>query len=157
MKAGGNEPAWLKDASAGIRKMYAYWDSKRAGRNMPARADIDPVEISEFLRFMILVDVVSDARRYVYRLVGTYEVEVRGRDPTGESVLEAYLGPSLEDAIGCYDRVVNTCAPHFDDAPYVVMDERLIDDETLFLPLSTNDQTVNMVLVFSTYKENQRR
>jgi hypothetical protein len=53
----------------------------------------------------------------VYRLVGTKEVEIRGRDPTGKSVLDGFFGPSLDDALGCYDTVVRTRRPHYDDDP----------------------------------------
>ena len=43
---------------------------------MPRRSDIDPLEIPRaLLPGLFLVEVVSDDRRYVYRLVGTADVE----------------------------------------------------------------------------------
>ena len=59
--------------------MRQYWEEKRRGRLMPSRADIDPLELRRYLPGIILIDVVDDARRYVYRLVGTREVAMRGR------------------------------------------------------------------------------
>jgi hypothetical protein len=56
---------------------------------MPSRADIDPTEIVPFLPGIMLVDVVADERRFVYRLVGTREVAMRGRDPTGKTKMSS--------------------------------------------------------------------
>ena len=86
---------------------------------MPRRADLDPSEIPpRLLPCISIVDVVNDERRYVYRLVGTADVQVRGHDPTGKSVIEGFFGPSVEDALSCYDRVVATKAPVLDPVPF---------------------------------------
>lgn len=76
---------------------------------MPARSDIDPLDMPRrVLPGICIVDVVADERRYVYRLVGTGDAEVRGSNPTGKSVLEGFFGPSAADALSCYDRVVKS-------------------------------------------------
>src|SRR3954471_8865936 len=80
-----------------VRAVYEYWRGKAAGRAMPYRADIDPAELKPVLPALMLVDVVPDPRRFVYRLVGTHEVAGRGRDPTGLSVAEAFYGASAEE------------------------------------------------------------
>src|SRR3954465_8270682 len=42
-----------------LEDALTYWESKRAGRRMPARRDLDPVlEIPNLLRWIILVDVL---------------------------------------------------------------------------------------------------
>jgi hypothetical protein len=128
---------------------YEYWLRKCGERRMPRRADIDPAEIlPRLLPCISIVDVVDDERRYVYRLVGTAEVQVRGYDPTGKSVIEAFFGPSLDDALGCYDRVVTTKAPVLDPVPYTATTGRYSTEETMFLPLSEDGVNVNKVLVF---------
>jgi hypothetical protein len=103
-----------------------------------------------------IVDVVADERRYVYRLVGTGDVEVRGNDPTGKSVLEGYFGPSAEDALRCYNKVVETRAPFLDPTPFTAPSGKWINEETLFLPLSDDGENVNKILVFS-YSRDVRR
>lgn len=124
---------------------------------MPARAHIDPVEMPrQLLRGICLVDVVADERRYVYRLVGTGDVEVRGNDPTGKSVLAGFFGPSAENALSCYDRVVETRAPYLDPTPFTAPSGKWVNEETLFLPLSDDGETVNKILVFS-YSRDIRR
>ena len=137
--------------------LYNYWLAKCGNRTMPARANIDPVEMPrQLLRGICIVDVVADERRYVYRLVGTGDVEVRGNDPTGKSVLEGFFGSSAEDALGCYDKVVETRAPLLDPTPFTAPNGKWITDETLFLPLSDDGETVNKILVFSSSRDVRR-
>lgn len=139
----------LKSYGANLQWIFAYWQTKRGGRPMPRRSDLDPTEIpARLLPGITLVDVVPDARRYVYRLVGTMEAEVRGYDPTGKSVGEAYFGENLEDATECYDRVVETCAPVLDPLPFLERRRGYKGAQSLFLPLSNDGLAVNMILVF---------
>ena len=139
----------LSGYGANLQRMFAYWLSKRAGRRMPSRADIDPADIPpRLLPGITLVDVVADRRRYVYRLVGTMEVEVRGYDPTGKSVGEGYFGENAADALICYDRVVETRTPALDPLPFLERRRGYQGAESLFLPLSNDDVAVNMILVF---------
>jgi len=130
--------------------MYEYWCERCGGRTMPGRSDIDPIHLPRrLLPFINLVDVVPDERRYVYRLVGTGDVEIRGQDPTGKSVMDAFFAPCAEDALTCYDRVVTTRAPFLDPEPFVAPNGRYVTEETIFLPLSDDGITVNKILVFS--------
>ncbi|WP_395020705.1 PAS domain-containing protein [Dongia sp.] len=139
----------LESYGANLRRIYTYWLSKRGGRTMPRRADLDPTEIPpHLLPGITLVDVVADPRRYVYRLVGTKEAEVRGYDPTGKSVGEAFFGENAEDATECYDRVVETRAPVLDPVPFLERRRGYRGAESMFLPLSNDGIAVNMILVF---------
>jgi hypothetical protein len=86
---------------------------------MPARTDIDPIEIpAHLLPGLSIVDVVPDDRRHVYRLVGRVDVEVRGKDPTGQPVIDGHFGHPAEDALSCYDKVVATREPLLDSTPF---------------------------------------
>jgi hypothetical protein len=139
----------LKSYGANLQRIYAYWQTKRGNRPMPRRADLDPTEIPpHLLPGITLVDVVPDTRRYVYRLVGTKEAEVRGYDPTGKSVVEAFFGENAEDATECYDRVVETGAAVLDPVPFLERRRGYRGAESLFLPLSNDGVAVNMILVF---------
>jgi hypothetical protein len=71
-----------------LRRLADYWLSRRAGRPLPARADIDPLDLSWALPYLYLVDCVTDAGpgadggpwRYRYRLAGEQIEQVfRGR------------------------------------------------------------------------------
>src|SRR3569623_3353232 len=139
----------LKRYSANLQRIYAYWETKRGARLMPRRADLDPAEIPpRLLPGITLVDVVADPRRYVNRLVGTMEAEVRGYDPTGKSVAEGYFGDNAEDAMRYYDHVAQTRAPALDPVPFLERRRGYKGAESLFLPLSNNGVAVNMIMVF---------
>ncbi|MBL8573873.1 MAG: PAS domain-containing protein [Hyphomicrobiaceae bacterium] len=149
------DPAILANLPESIGQLLAYWQSKRRGRAMPSRADIEPAEIKTFLPLSILVDVTYDERGepdFTYRLVGTREVEIRGSDPTGRRVAEAYHGPSVENVIGCYRLVVDNRVPFLDDEYFVRDGDNFADEANLFLPLSNDGERVNMVMVFTAYR-----
>src|SRR4051794_6252944 len=136
---------------AGLEPVFRYWDKKRGSRRMPRRADIDPAELVAYLAALMIVDVVPDARRYVYRLVGTREVDARGRDPTGRPVGEAFIGSSRERVLANYERVRTTCRPHLDIGTVITTKDRLDDSHVIFLPLSEDGQTVAQILVYTVF------
>ncbi|MBL8708248.1 MAG: PAS domain-containing protein [Rhodospirillaceae bacterium] len=152
MSAAEPNPSWTEHCHPDIRAMYHYWLGKKGQRTMPSRRDIDPGEIKRFLPHVTLVDVVDDERRYVYRLVGTKEVELRGNDPTGQSVLTAYFAVSSDDALAHYDATRQSRAPHYVADPFQTVD-RYVGEEDLFLPLSDDGETVNIIMVFSTVRD----
>lgn len=143
---------WRDTCHPDVLRVLEYWQEKRGARLMPSRADIDPGELKRYLPHITLVDVVDGGGSYVYRLVGTKEVELRGYDPTGKSVIEAYFASSAESALANYDAARITRAPHYVCDPYQVVD-RYIGEEDLFLPLSQDGETVNMILVFSVSRD----
>lgn len=146
--------AWRATCSKPISDLLAYWEGKCAGRRMPSRSDIDPAEMIPFLPSLMLVDVVGDERRFVYRLAGTREVEVRGRDPTGKSVEEAFLGASVGPVLARYEAVRTSGEAHYvgPDQSQKVSDQFTIE-EILRLPLSEDGETVNMIMVFSVNRD----
>jgi hypothetical protein len=145
------DPDFLAGCHERVRAIYRYWDSKRNGRLMPRRADLDPLDIPRFLPDICLVDVVPDARRYVYRLIGTNEAAMRGRDPTGLPVGEGFFGTSKDSVFLNYDGVTRTRAPRLDRDPSITSDHRFIQHESIFLPLSEDGERVTMILVFTVY------
>lgn len=143
---------WRETCHPDVLWMLRYWEAKCQGRAMPSRDDIDPSELKRYLPHMTLVDVVADERRYVYRLVGTKEVELRGYNPTGRSVADAYFASSAEGAILNYDTTCQTRAPYYVADPFQAVD-RYVGEEDLFLPLSADGAAVNMILVFSVSRD----
>lgn len=146
------DPDFIADCHPRVRAIYYYWDSKRGDRRMPSRADLDPTEIPRHLSSLCLVDVVPDERCYVYRLIGTNEASMRGRDPTGHAVGEAYFGTSRDSVFLNYDAVKDTKAPRVDRDPSITSDNRFICHESIFLPLSSDGENVTMILVYTVYK-----
>lgn len=145
----GWSPHILSNCDKSIIAVHDYWDGKRSGRSMPSRKDIDPLELRPYLSNLMLLDVVPDERRYVYRLVGTRETSLRGRDPTGHSVAECYFGESLAEALAFYDRVALTCEPALYRGVYRPDAKRRVHEEIIYLPLSNDGASVNMIMVYT--------
>jgi hypothetical protein len=145
----------LAGAPADLLEMYAYWQRKRGARAMPARADLEPAEIKRLLPGMLLVDVLPSADgafEFVYRLVGTREVDMRGHDPTGKPVAQAYYGKSAELVTACYRRVVETGQPFLDEDCFHLPGQEWSPAASIYLPLSNDGAQVNMVLVYSSFR-----
>jgi hypothetical protein len=141
-------PGQIAGCHATLQALYEYWNTRRGARPMPSRNDIDPVDLKPLLPHLILIDVVPDPRRYVYRLVGTHEVEMRGADPTGKAVEEAYYGESAEDTTYYLDRVVRTRQPVLYRGIYQPLSTRTQREDVIFLPMSRDGEAVNMIMVF---------
>ena len=69
-----------------VQDGYTYWRSKAKDGQLPARSDINPVDIPRLMPHVVILDVrrepVLDFR---YRLIGTYVVEHLCADRTGSS------------------------------------------------------------------------
>lgn len=139
----------LSGFAPGIVAFYAYWDGKRCGREMPARADIDPLEMVPLLPGIVLIDVVEDARHFVYRLVGTREVAMRGRDPTGKSVAEGFYGASATASMASYRDVVARRAPRLERREFITPEGRYGREQVILLPLSEDGGRVNMIIAYT--------
>ena len=77
-------------ADDGLRRLYLYWDEKRAGRHFPARRDIDPLDIAFIPSgWVLLIDVTYNPLRFRFRAARRSEMGARlGRDLTGVYVDE---------------------------------------------------------------------
>lgn len=139
----------LSDFAPDIAAFYAYWDGKRRGRDMPARADIDPLEIVPLLPGIVLIDVVADARRFVYRLVGTREVAMRGRDPTGKSVAEGFYGASAAASMASYQDMVDRRALRLERREFTTPEGRYGREQVILLPLSDDGTRVTMIIAYT--------
>lgn len=145
----------LSGAPPDLLEMYAYWQRKRGTRRTPTRADVEPAEIKRLLPGMLLVDVQRASNGtldFAYRLVGTREAEMRGHDPTGKRVADAYYGKSADVVTECYRRVVESCRPFLDDDCFHLPGQEWSPSASIYLPLSNDGEEVNMVLVYSSFR-----
>lgn len=137
--------------SARTCEIFDYWREKCGERSMPSRADIDPIEFKYHLPGIMLVEVLNDPLRFIYRVVGTREVEARGMDPTGKEVGDAWFGSSLERVYENYRYVVENRSYLYDFERGLSDKGRLRECEVLFLPLSDDGETVDKILIYSHY------
>jgi hypothetical protein len=131
-----------------------YWDQKRAGRAMPSRADIHPAEMKEHLGWIILVDVLADFSDFRYRMIGSRVTQYFLQDSTGKSVSEAFAA-SGEAVVNGVLAVHRKCA-----RDRVVLRSHggagwlgrsFLDFDALYLPLSDDGTTANMILSAFTF------
>jgi hypothetical protein len=88
-----------------LRRLADYWLSRRAGRLMPSRGDIDPLDIPWALPHLFLIDCIADAGRgadggrwrYRYRLAGE---EIEGVLRRGTFGRHSLRGVWLDEFVG---------------------------------------------------------
>ncbi len=133
-----------------LRRLLAYWQDKQAGRRLPARADLDPMQFAWLLGNISLVDVVREPAasmpRYRFRLVGTRAVERFGYDPTGRWLDDLPEPTYRRHVMQAYDEVVQRRLPLVERLDMLI-DNRLHDYEIMRLPLATDGETVDMILL----------
>jgi hypothetical protein len=128
-----------------IQALYAYWERKRAGRSMPSRADIQPVEIARLMPHVFIVDVAEDGG-LTYRLFGTALVALFGREMTGRPLGDGLAADAADEARARYRLVIRDRKPYFHVARLVEPCNDFSEVERLLLPLSPNDVRIDMVI-----------
>jgi hypothetical protein len=136
-----------------LTRLLEYWDSKRGGRSMPSRADMDPpVELRGLTRHVILYDVIEPGSLYRIRLVGEAIVDFAGVNATGKFAAETLPPHAAKRMQEILNSVVGQRAPRF-RAGYAHWhrDKSYHKFEACFLPLSPDDRTVDKILAGVTF------
>lgn len=132
-------------ADAPLRQVFAYWQEKGARRGaLPARADIDPVDLAGVLPAVSLIEVRQDVMgrpgRLRYRVMGGFHVEITGRDATGEML---DLGAGENDAAA---RAIATGRPIYAARTFFPANGTVLTFGTLMCPLATDGRKVDMLI-----------
>ena len=77
------------------RFLLRYWEDLRGPRRMPARREIDAVEMRAALGYINLVDAVEGGRDFRYRVYGSIIAGVSGFDLTGRCASELIASPYI--------------------------------------------------------------
>jgi hypothetical protein len=136
-------------ASEDLIQLFDYWCARRGTRAMPSRKDIDPLDLQRHLPKLMLMDVLDDPLRVRYRLVGTDVVAATGEDRTGRiSDTVAFFG-EYPDVMHSYEAVIRDRAPKLYREPFRNRkNSTTYETDTLLLPLSSDGERVDMVLVY---------
>ena len=146
----GFDPQAIRHPS--LRRLYDHWEARRAGREFPARADFDPVELRWMLGNLLLLDVLRDPPGFRFRLHGANLAARAGFDMTGKT-MDDYPDPEYAKvALRSFSTAVET------RLPVARINERVIEGraygyEALHLPLSSDGARVDMLLVGLVYHE----
>jgi hypothetical protein len=120
---------------------------------LPGRQHISPTELREFLPFISLVDVVRTGivLRFRFRLVGTTQTEMAGREVTGRFIEDAVLADFVDRVNRNMRTVVERKQAVYDRFPMPHPNRTNIDTERLYFPLAADGVTVDMLLVLHRY------
>lgn len=129
-----------------LRRLFAYWQNRRAGRMFPGKSDFDPIDFSYVLGYVTLVDVEYTPRRYLFRLDGSILVELSGMNYTGRYLDELAMEEYTAFIKETYDRVVDGGQPYrYQKAG--LFDQQHFSEETLILPYGDHPPVVDMLMV----------
>jgi hypothetical protein len=134
--------------SPDLHRLYDYWQSRRRDGRLPARADIDPLDVPYMLGSLVLFDVLREPLRFRYRLIGSKLIGARHRGPdiTGKLIDDHPDVEFRKQAAANLARVATTGRPvaiHRDG----VLDGRVRRNDTLCLPLASDGAAVDVILV----------
>ena len=128
--------------SATVQRMAAYLARKRGERPMASRADIDPIEIREFLPYVVLVDIERQPLRVYYRLVGTRIAEFYG-EFTGTWMHDRPISEAYRQiAEGIYRTLIETQAPVYGITHMRTRTDAMVSYEWGYFPLSNDGVNV---------------
>ncbi len=128
-----------------LRTCYDYWRSKGPPDGPPARRDIDPAEMVDFLPNVILVNTASVLADFTFRLFGTGVAFGFGDDRTGKRFGDLGARETLDEAIESYWHCYRGVKPvYLRDRPIEL--EQVRKYSRLILPLSSDGTVVDMLL-----------
>jgi hypothetical protein len=131
--------------------LYDYWRGKCRNGRLPARRDIDPLELPRsMLPNMLLLDVdrSGGAPRFRVRLAGTGFVALYGYEVTGryfdELAPTAAVAPLMEQL----HAIVATREPRYLASPLTAPNNYFCWIKRFALPLASDGETVDMVIAW---------
>ena len=143
----------LHNATGGVAQVFRYWNRVRGARIMPSRSEIDFLELRPWLPGIVMIEVAGaevagGKRELIYRVVGERAIRLRGYDPTGMTVANAAFGRSVPYVLGNYGVVIDLRIPLYGWNEGEGDDGKPFGSGTLLLPLSSDGQVVDSVLVY---------
>ncbi|MBI3507483.1 MAG: PAS domain-containing protein [Proteobacteria bacterium] len=140
--SGDFDPASLR--SKRLRRFFEYWNAKRGTREMPARGNIDPVEIPWLLGYVTLHEVLPEGG-FRFRIDATHTANMFGFDMTGRTLAE-YPDAQVREMIrSSLVAVLETRQPQRKDLDYGTS-FRQWRYERLILPLSEDGARIDMLM-----------
>lgn len=136
-KSGGDRIAAFLEIPDVLR-FFEYWRSKRRGRDVPSRADIDPIEIPWALPWTFLMDYEHPSV-FRYRLAGQQLTDVFGRNLKGCTLADVLSPEVLPSVIDRWMPLVEKRAVVCMKGLVYQAKDRLPIGERIMLPLADTD------------------
>jgi len=126
------------------RELYDYWLKIKGNRLMPSRADMDPLDIPHLLSSIWMADVIAgDEIKLKVRLFGTDLVNAFNLEGTSQELANiSFTG----DIVKRLTTLVNTRTGYYCKVDFPVDSEDFRFYSTLSLPMSSDNETVDIIL-----------
>ena len=133
------------------QQFLSLWRSKAGTRAMPAKSEITPRDLKDFLRDITVCHrVAENPSQYVWRLIGTKVAEVVGHH-TGKT-LEESIPPELSVRwTECADLILDGGQPLRFLGRVHLKDREYLDAENLFVPLANDEGQPTFVMGLCRY------
>ncbi len=128
--------------------LYEYWNSKRGDRTMPSRHDIVPADLKQHLSWVLLADVLPEMKDFRYRLVGGLVADyfkIAGTNRTLRAIFAPFGEATMKTTLFIYRTVARGHVPVRLIGQAKWDGKSLEAYETVYLPLSDDDQATNMI------------
>ena len=139
-----DDPTTIRDSR--LLGLFHYWHGKCQGRVMPARRDIDPIEMRQWLGNLLLVDFPPDPLQYRIRLDGVNLVQFYNSSREGKGVEVITSEEERRIVLPQYMTVLENKQPAYYESEFVTSEGIVTSQRKLLLPLSEDAVRVNMVL-----------
>ena len=137
---------------ATLGALFRYWERKRGIHPMPARHDIDPIEMDRrVLPHLMLCQVSALGAVVRFRLVGTSLARRLGFDPTGQKLSDLPRADYYEFLGNLVRRVFAEAAPIYAESAFYWASKSRLDARHLLLPLSAGGAEPTIVLIGTAY------
>ena len=130
-----------------ITAFHHYWTQIKPKDRLPGRQDLDPVDIPKVVSWLFLAEVLREADRldFRYRLIGTSNNRLVGKDATGMTVSEAFAPEAAEAICEHYRVTVLQRRPTFWRTDVPTRERRFVHCIRAVFPLARDGETVDML------------
>ena len=124
---------------------------------LPGRLGLDPSLFKPLLPFVNLVDVIRLAGQldFRFRLVGTLQTDLAGREITGKRIEEAVLPEFVARIRANMTAAVEQGTAIYDRFPMPHPGRNCIDTERVYFPLASNGRDIDMLLILNGYPDDE--
>jgi hypothetical protein len=128
-----------------VRQFHEFWLSRCRDGRLPAKADLDPIEMRAFLRNVVLTEVHYDPVDFEYRIIGD-ELIAQFGNLTHRRVRDATLA-NVSTAYGNYCAVVESRRPQFleGNALTAFRQDRPTPISRVHCPLASGDRVDHII------------
>jgi hypothetical protein len=130
-----------------IGEVEKHWQTLRRGRDLPLRADLDPLELKRWLPYLSTIELHTDPFRIRYRVVGTEVARFTGEDFTGKWLHDTDWSQIAKEVnLAIYRRAFETRNPVFGLSGFEAESDRAPYFEWALFPLTADGTTVTHCL-----------